>query len=164
MDGQTSEDNAGACSADAITVDDICKSYCLSQSSSMDPMERWTSMAASEECFPLLAKRSMQDAEVDVATPRSSSVREAATSSSSEEVTVQGKAVAAERNMVATIDETVEECREGDSQQQPTLATGSNITNSTRGSKPFRVVARYAKGRQQSRWLKRKPIPSDVLD
>ncbi|CZT21147.1 uncharacterized protein RCC_07008 [Ramularia collo-cygni] len=123
---------------DAITLDDVCKSYQSSEHVLMTPMERWTMMAVDDECFPLLAKRSMQDAGLDIATLQSpSSPHETARRfPSGEEAAIAG-AIGVRRNVMveSTVDDELGELIPGERRIHPRRATGSHVTGRSHISK-----------------------------
>lgn len=59
--GRNDADRTSRC---ALNVNDICKMYGPCEASALLPLERWTTMAINDECFPLLAKISIQGAEL----------------------------------------------------------------------------------------------------
>lgn len=142
----------------AVSIDDIFK-LCQSSSkpSPMLPMERWTTMAVKDECFPLLAKRLMQDVGVGV---------EASSSGASDNDAIQPEAVGAGETIAidVVLEVRADGQRSGVLQGGQTMSNGCHTVSRTRSNKRSGLVAKTSKSRRQKRPLIHDSLPLAMPD
>lgn len=145
------EENASPICKAAFILDQICNSYQEPKQASVDPMKRWIAMAVDEECFPLLAKRSMQEAGLSAKLPQSTSMRSGPMQSFRLENDTVWKGVVAAQGRFARGSGAKDQSKgyPAEASQPMCMPTSnSHAAKKSRASKGSTAVARFPKGIQ----------------